>query len=157
MKGIDEMVMVKKICRILFMMLTVLLLNNIPAWGNVEINDSVSFMAIMPEVIYQNAPSNITVTAISDNANTPAVTPVSIWFMESLDTSILIYEGTTDSRGHLTADINIPPVSPGIYTIEIEAGGGNQILSASIQVENMPLLLIETDKPIYKPRQIILD
>ena len=75
--------------------------------------------------------------------------------MEDASGSLLVFEGFTDDRGRLTAQFDAPDVTPGQYILEIEVEGVEQVLDAQVQLHKMPVLFIETDKPIYKPSQTI--
>lgn len=46
-------------------------------------------------------------------------------------------------------------MATGSYTLEIGVAGAENFLTTQVQVRKMPVLLIETDKPIYKPGQTI--
>jgi CD109 antigen len=75
--------------------------------------------------------------------------------LEDASESFPVFEGITDDRGRLTAQFYAPDVTPGQYTLEIEVEGVEQVLDAQVQIHKMPVLFIETDKPIYKPSQTI--
>ncbi len=57
--------------------------------------------------------------------------------------------------GRLRASLDLPVMEPGGYRLEFDVDGVGETLSADVAVREMPVLLIETDKPIYKPGQTI--
>ncbi|MHC4087687.1 MAG: MG2 domain-containing protein, partial [Planctomycetota bacterium] len=75
--------------------------------------------------------------------------------LENASEFLLVFEGITDDHGRLTAQFDAPDVIPGKYILEIEVEGVEQVLDAQVQLHKMPVLFIETDKPIYKPSQTI--
>ncbi|MGD8500832.1 MAG: alpha-2-macroglobulin family protein, partial [Phycisphaerales bacterium] len=117
--------------------------------------DTVSVLVVAPKTMYTQAPATVSVTAVNTADRGPAVVPVSIWFGPSAATSSLVFEGVTDNAGRLTARFDTPDVAQGAYTLEIRVEGVENTLTAQVQVRRMPVLLIETDKPIYKPGQTI--
>jgi len=118
-------------------------------------SDTISVVAVAPKTLYAQIPATVSITAVKTFDLSPVVMPVSIYFRTDASTSSRLFEGVTDSTGQITAKFDVPDVAPGSYTIEIEAEGLPDTLTASVQVRQMPVLLIETDKPIYKPGQTI--
>jgi len=118
-------------------------------------NDSVSVVALAPKTMYAGTRAAVSVTAINVADKSAAVVPVKLFFKTSGSASTLLFEGVTDSMGRLTAQFDTPDVEPGAYTLEVSVEGIEDTLDAQVQVRQMPVLLIETDKPIYKPGQTI--
>lgn len=137
---------------------------------------TVSVVVLAPKTLYADTPATVSVTAVNIADESPAVIPVSIWFGtvpfpppiagrggwfvgseggRDASTSLLVFEGVTDSSGRITAQFDTPDVAPGVYMLDIEAEGVKNVLSAQVKLRRMPVLLIETDKPIYKPGQTI--
>jgi CD109 antigen len=106
-------------------------------------------MVVAPKTIYTGASTSVTVTAMNPD-HTPLVAPVTV-----LLGSTRVFEGTTDAAGRVVARFDTPDVAPGAYTLEVQIGGVKGSLTAQVQVRRMPIVLIETDKPIYKPGQTI--
>ena len=117
--------------------------------------DSVSVLIVAPKVIYTGTPAAVSITAMSLAERSPASVPVRALLRVDSETLLLLFSGTTDEAGRLTAHFETPDVEPGAYSIEIEVQGIAEALTADVQVRQMPILLIETDKPIYKPGQTI--
>jgi len=119
--------------------------------------DSVSVVVVAPKTLYANARGSVTVTAVSAADRLPVSAAVVIRFVENASTSTELFNGLTDSSkaGRVTAEFDTPDVAPGAYTLEVEVEGLENSLTAQVQVRLMPILFIETDKPIYKPGQRI--
>ncbi len=117
--------------------------------------DTVSVLVLAPKAIYTRTPAAVSVTAMKLADRTPAQVPVRARLRTDSTTSLLLFSGDTDDDGRLTAHFETPEVEPGAYSIEIQVGGLSEPLTADVQVRQMPVLLIETDKPIYKPGQTI--
>ncbi|MFC1793728.1 LamG-like jellyroll fold domain-containing protein, partial [Planctomycetota bacterium] len=117
--------------------------------------DPISVLVLAPKAMYAKAPATVSVTAVNTIYRSPAVAPVDIWFAPDTPASSQVFEGVTDKNGRLTARFETPDVEPGVYTLKIGVEGVKDVLTAQVQVHQMPVLLIETDKPIYKPGQTI--
>jgi CD109 antigen len=125
----------------------------VPAIGQTE--DPVSLVVVAPKTLYTESPGTVSVTAVTTTAQTPAVVAVSLQLIDSGSTSAELFNGITDSTGRLSATFDVGDISPGAYTLKITAQGVGEPVTASVQVRKMPIVLIETDKPIYKPGQKI--
>ena len=106
-------------------------------------------MVVAPKTIYTGAPAAVTVTAMNADRS-PLVASVT-----TLLASTKVFEGTTDATGRVVASFDTPDIAPGTYTLEVQVGGMKGSLTAQVQVRRMPIVLVETDKPIYKPGQTI--
>ncbi|MHC4462780.1 MAG: alpha-2-macroglobulin family protein, partial [Planctomycetota bacterium] len=120
-----------------------------------DCKDTVSVVVLTPKTLYAGNPVTVSATAVTVADQSPAVVNVAVWFRTDASTASQVFEGVTDECGRLTARFDTPDVTPGQYTLEIEAEGVEKVLTAQVQVHRLPVLLIETDKPIYKPGQTI--
>lgn len=120
-----------------------------------DCQDTVSVVVLAPKTLYAGNPVTVSATVVTIADQSPAVVHVAVWFRTDASTASQVFEGVTDDRGRLMARFDTPDVTPGPYTLEIEAEGVEKVLTAQVQVRRMPVLLIETDKPIYKPGQTI--
>ena len=123
--------------------------------GTANCQDTVSVVALAPKTLYANTPVTVSVTAVTIPDRNPAVVNVAVRFGKDTLTSLLVFEDVTDDRGRLNARFDAPDIAPGTYTLELEVDGVDKILAAEVELRRMPVLLIETDKPIYKPSQTI--
>ena len=70
--------------------------------------------------------------------------------------SLVLFEGSTDENGRRHVLFQVPANWTGSHLIEARVQGLDQSLEISTTIEKTPAILIETDKPIYKPSQTIL-
>jgi len=124
------------------------------ACGGAGAASTISIVAVAPKTLYIGADSAISVTAVYTADHNPAVTDVSVSLLVDDAASIPLCSGTTGHNGRLNASFTTPDVEPGSYTLRIETAGAEPV-TASVQLARMPVVLIETDKPIYKPSQTI--
>ncbi len=106
-------------------------------------------MVVAPKTIYTGTQATVTVTAMNADRS-PLVGVVTILLADTK-----VFEGTTDAGGRVVADFDAPDLAPGAYTLQVQVAGLKEPLTAQVQVRQMPIVLVETDKPIYKPGQTI--
>ena len=70
--------------------------------------------------------------------------------------SLVLFEGSTDANGRRHVQFQVPATWTGSHLLEAQVQGLEQSLQISTTIEKTPAILIETDKPIYKPSQTIL-
>ena len=117
------------------------------------IKDTVSVVALAPKTLYAGSTGTVSLTAVNIADRSPAAVPVTVSLRTNPSGAARLFEGITDSRGRLTGWFDVPGVEPGTYTLQIQAQGVEDLMTAQVQVQCMPVVLIETDKPIYKPGQ----
>lgn len=118
-------------------------------------NDTVSSLLVAPNVLYVNTPATFSITALNIADHSAAQVPVTISLQTDPLNLLQLFEGNTDDCGKLAAQFDIPDVAPGTYTLEVKVGGVEYPITPNVQILRKPMLLIETDKPIYKPGQTI--
>ena len=107
---------------------------------------------VAPKTLYAGGSAAVTVTVV-DAGKAVAAVPVAVQ-LKTTDGFVSLFAGATDETGRVTAAFETPDVTPGGYSLEVRAEGA-ETLTASVQIVQMPVVLIETDKPIYKPGQTI--
>ena len=117
-----------------------------------SLTQAADVVVVAPKTLYTGGAAAVTVTAVEGGQGASAV-PVEVR-LKTADGFILLSAGSTDETGRVVAAFETPDVAPGGYALEICAGG-SETLTAPVQVRQMPVVLIETDKPIYKPGQTI--
>ncbi|MHC4744771.1 MAG: alpha-2-macroglobulin family protein, partial [Planctomycetota bacterium] len=117
--------------------------------------DSMSVLVLAPKTIYAGTPAAVSVTTMKLADKSPVCMPVRARLKIDSSTSMLLFSSVTDEQGRLTAHFGTPDLEPGAYSLEVEVRGLAEPLTTDILVRRMPVLLIETDKPIYKPGQTI--
>ena len=118
-----------------------------------SIKDTVSVVAIAPKTFYAGSTGTVSLTAVNIADRSPAAVPVTVSLRTDPSSATKLFEGITDGEGRLTGWFDVPDVEPGTYTLQIQAQGVEDVMAAQVQVQLMPVILIETDKPIYKPGQ----
>ena len=118
-----------------------------------SIKDTVSVVALAPKTLYASSTGTVSLTAVNIADRSPAAVPVTVSLRTNPSGPTKLFEGITDGEGRLTGWFDVPGVEPGTYTLQIQAQGVEDLMTAQVQVQRMPVILIETDKPIYKPGQ----
>jgi CD109 antigen len=118
-----------------------------------SIKDTVSVVALAPKTLYAGSTGTVSLTAVNIADRSPAAVPVTVSLRTNPSSATKLFEGITDGEGRLTGWFDVPGVEPGTYTLQIQTQGVEDLMTAQVQVQCMPVILIETDKPIYKPGQ----
>ena len=108
---------------------------------------------VAPKTLYAGGSAAVTVTGV-DVGQAVVAAPVEVR-LKTGEGLVPLFAGSTDATGRVVATFETPDVAPGGYSLEVQAAGAAETLTASIQVVQMPVVLIETDKTIYKPGQTI--
>lgn len=116
----------------------------------------VSLMALSPSNLYAGGTGSITVTSVNAEDQSPADVAVSAW-METLDATSAypLASGNTGPQGRFYAAFPTPEVTPGAYRIKVQGPAESGVLQSTVTVRSLPVLFVETDKPIYRPGQTI--
>ena len=109
-----------------------------------------SFIAVVPQTLRKGYSGRVSVSLF--DRHRPAAGPVRL---------SLFRDGTrvrsVAAQVNGTANIEIPleRLEPGAYRVQVAVEGVSGVHNAMIAVEDAVLLLVETDKPIYKPGQTV--
>ena len=113
-------------------------------------------MLVAPEKLYAGGKSAVTVTSFDSVTREPVARPLVVELVSPDGTSVAtLYTGATGAAGHRRIEFNVPFVPNGTYKIRARITGIEAPLEAETVVARTPGILIETDKPIYKPSQTI--
>ncbi len=115
--------------------------------------DETQITAIAPKVAYLNSETSLTVIAQNTIDLSPVQTDIS-GYLQTEDRPLL-FSGQTDSAGRLTAAFTLTALPPGNYSVAIASNAISEPVTFSLQLKDRPIIMIETDKPIYKPGQTI--
>ncbi len=114
---------------------------------------TVDVMMVVPKTLYSGASASATITVVDARASSAGI---------GIDLRIKTHEGgidlaagQTDEAGRFVARFDTPDVAEGSYILEAYVDGAEETLTTQIMIRRMPVVLIETDKPIYKPGQTI--
>ncbi len=112
-------------------------------------------MLVAPLEIHAGGQSAATVTAFYGASREPADLPVTLHLSQGGVRTSALGTARTGSSGHVVIPFEVPANGGGVYKIEAEIGGISETLQAETTLSDAPAILIETDKPIYKPSQTI--
>lgn len=115
--------------------------------------DTMDAMMIVPKTLYTGGAASATITVVG--AARPAAGHVVDLGIRTPEEIVSLVAGFTDEAGRFVARFETPDLAPGSYTLEACVDGTASFLTTQVQVRRMPVVLIETDKPIYKPGQTI--
>ena len=115
--------------------------------------------AVLPNGFLSDSPASVRVI-VTDHAKRCPAAGASVAIRLTNDEGTegkLLFQGKTNRAGTVDAKFNVPPLSPGQYTLRIEASYGayHDQVSRQIEVRKAYNLMLVTDKPIYQPGQTI--
>ena len=110
-----------------------------------------------PRTLYAGTQASFTLTTLDAASREPVERGVLARLLSAdRSQSLLLFEGNTDSNGRRHVQFQVPANWTGSHLLEAQVQGLDQSLEISTTIEKTPAILIETDKPIYKPSQTIL-
>lgn len=114
---------------------------------------TVDVMMVVPKTLYTGASATATITAVNARQSLAGI-GVELR-IKTHEGGIDLAAGQTDEAGRFVARFDTPNVAEGSYLLEAYVDGAEEVLATQITIRRMPVVLIETDKPIYKPGQTI--
>ncbi len=110
-----------------------------------------------PRTLYAGTQASFTLTTLDSASRDPVERGVMVRLLAADGSqSLVLFEGNTDSNGRRHVQFQVPANWTGSHLLEAQVQGLAQSLEISTTIEKTPAILIETDKPIYKPSQTIL-
>ena len=110
-----------------------------------------------PRTMYAGTQASFTVTTLDSTSREPVERGVLARLLSADGSqSLVLFEGSTDTKGRRHIQFQVPATWTGNHRLEAQVQGLDQNLEISTTIEKTPAILIETDKPIYKPSQTIL-
>ena len=111
-------------------------------------------LLVSPRELSAGGRAALTVTTFDDLARTPVSREV---IVKLTDGEAVLFEesGRTDASGRLYLPFDVPDLPAGSYSVRADVEGVGGSLEVSTSVSRAPAILVETDKPIYKPLQTI--
>ncbi|MBN1124596.1 MAG: hypothetical protein JXA82_06285 [Sedimentisphaerales bacterium] len=119
----------------------------------VQAEDSTIAVVLIPKTVYAGSDITVSLTTLNASDNSPVSSTIQISLWTDQTTLVPLFSGKTDTVGRLSVTLNLPDLAPHSYTLQLDIEGVDDPLTAQIQLRKLPVLLIETDKPIYKPGQ----
>jgi len=109
-----------------------------------------------PKTLYAGGKSSFTVTTFDAATRSSIARAVTVELTDANGTQLaVLYSGSTGSGGRRSASFDVPALPSGTYKVRASVTGLGEALEVSSTVSRAPGILIETDKPIYKPSQRI--
>ena len=110
-----------------------------------------------PRTLYAGTQASFTLTTLDSTSREPVERGVLARLLSADGSqSLVLLEGNTDPNGRRHVQFQVPANWTGSHLLEVQVQGLDQNLEISTTIEKTPAILIETDKPIYKPSQTIL-
>lgn len=109
-----------------------------------------------PRKIYRGSVATATVTTLDSVSRQPVDRPVRLWLVSNDRTwRLMVGEGRTGVAGLFSVEFNVPFDRTGDHYVSAEVEGLGETLEVQTAVSEGHAILIETDKPVYKPGQEI--
>jgi len=118
-------------------------------------HDSVNLVVLAPKTLYADGTSSLSITAVDPQNQTGVDVRVRALLDVPDSSSLVLFDGSTGGDGHIVVPFDVPAVDSGVYGLTAYVVGSAERLETDIEIRSMPVILIETDKPIYKPGQTI--
>jgi len=115
---------------------------------------------ISGDTLVAGAPASVRVLVDNANAESPGPVrgvPVTIGIKDTEGHSQALFKGRTDSFGTIDASFKVPENTVGDYTLYVDVPNTNtgEPLSFPITSGKPASILLNTDKPLYKPEQVV--
>ncbi|MBW6517038.1 MAG: alpha-2-macroglobulin [ANME-2 cluster archaeon] len=110
-------------------------------------------LILAPRVMFTGGESAITIAA--SEKGFPVEQSISFMLVDAAGVATTLTRGSTGPSGHAVAAFDVPDLDPGTYTLVAQPAGSNATFNGSVRIANSSALFLETDKPIYKPGQVI--
>jgi CD109 antigen len=111
---------------------------------------------IAPERFHAGGNASFTLTTIDSATLLPISRPATVRLIPSGNGEVTtLFSGQTGEQGRVHREFQVPSASPDTFYLQADVTGVNEVLELSMAVDRTPAILIETDKPIYKPGQTV--
>ncbi len=115
----------------------------------------IRYVMVAPKTLYTGTEASVTVDSLSVKTNRPVNAPVDIYILDLKGSRIDLFSGWTGPDGHQVVRFHVPRLQRGTYTIVLENPRTHEQLTGQLAISAGITLLLETDKPIYKPGQTV--
>lgn len=110
-------------------------------------------LILAPRVMFTGGESSITIAATEKGF--PVEQSISFMLVDAAGEATTLTRGSTGPTGHAVAAFDVPDLEVGTYTLVARPAGSDATFNGSVRIANSSALFLETDKPIYKPGQVI--
>jgi CD109 antigen len=128
------------------------------AGSTVRGGDGTEAFFVAPKKLFPGSEASVILYtfSISGEVGIPRSAPFDVFLSPSSDPDRPIASGTTDSEGWSNLPIRIQrSEAPGLHYLVAKVTGLDEPLFIPVTLVETRMLLVETDKPIYKPGQIL--
>ena len=119
----------------------------------VSAEDAAVLMA--PKEIHSGGSSALTLTTFNAQTRDPVSRRAIVRLLDGERIVAQLFSGMTGEDGRVHVPFEVPDTASGGYRFEAQVSRIEEALSLETLVSRAPAILIETDKPIYKPSQTI--
>lgn len=120
---------------------------------NTKPGDVIAAAMILPDVMYSGSEGSYSMTAKTAKQNNPISMPYMVTLSNDTETHV-IGQGNTNHDGFRADRFTVPDIETGQWTVKVSSAN-QPLFEGQIQVQDGGVLIIETDKPVYKPGQQI--
>ncbi|ABE52600.1 alpha-2-macroglobulin family protein [Methanococcoides burtonii] len=111
------------------------------------------YLVLVPKALFSGGESSVTMSAFLDDE--PVSRGVEYTLTSAAGDIIPLVKAATSESGNNVAKFDVPDVEEGSYTLTATPSGAESGFTTTVKVMQNNPIFIETDKPIYKPGQII--
>ena len=123
------------------------------ALREVSAEDAAVLMA--PREIHSGGRSALTLTTFNAQTRDPVSRRAIVRLLDGERIVAQLFNGMTGAEGRVHVAFEVPDTDSGGYRFEAQVSRIEDALTLETMVSRAPAILIETDKPIYKPSQTI--
>ncbi len=131
-------------------------------WGSRSLfvaSQSVAAQLVGPATLQTGVSSKVRVITTVPSSGEPAAhVPVTISLVygeEDDQREEVVFQGRTGDMGEAVVDLSPPEDAVGDAKLKVQAGAAAKPVVADVRVERPTRVMLTTDKPIYKPGQVI--
>ncbi len=111
------------------------------------------YLLLVPKMMFSGGESSVTMSAFLEDESISRC--VEYTLTDAVGEVVPLVKASTSDSGNTVAKFDVPDIEEGSYTLTAMPVGAEAGFTTTIQVVQNNPIFIETDKPIYKPGQII--
>ena len=110
---------------------------------------------VAPREIFAGGNSALTLTTFNAQTRQPVSRRAIVRLLDGNRSGAGLFDGPTGADGRVHVSFEVPDIPGGNYRFEAQVSRVETALELDTMVSKAPAILVETDKPIYKPGQTI--